>query len=42
MIMTTGFKVLLGLAALVVVAVVIHLCGPEFARAIHGGKLWPW
>jgi len=42
--MTIGFKVLLGIAAagVLALAVAIHLFGPEFARAIHGGKLWPW
>jgi hypothetical protein len=36
---------LLLIAAVVVVAafaVALHLLGPEFAREIHGGKLWPW
>jgi hypothetical protein len=39
-----GFKLLLAGAGLgiVALAVAIHLFGPEFARAIHGGKLWPW
>jgi hypothetical protein len=42
--MTLGLKLLLGGAVLGVVAlaVAIHLFGPEFAQAIHGGKLWPW
>jgi hypothetical protein len=37
-------KTLLIVAVVVVMAgaVALHLLGPEFARELHGGKLWPW
>jgi hypothetical protein len=37
-------KLLLVIAVVAVAAcaVALHLLGPEFAREIHGGKLWPW
>ena len=31
-----------GVAAIVVLAVGLHLFGPEVMKEIHGGKLWPW
>jgi len=37
-------KVLLVVAVVAVAAfaVALHVLGPEFAREIHGGRLWPW
>jgi hypothetical protein len=40
--MTLKLLLAVAVGAVLALAGALHLVGPDFAKAIHGGKLWPW